>query len=311
MGLFNRKNKNTKQKQLSAIFKEQGYTVNTGKAPEPMTRKEAKVAQVAQQEQGTRKDVILNELNKLRKEMMYAGGGFETLIDDVTSMQELVRRVDEGTDKAALTSVDSLLLEVIKNANSHCRRGNFYAVRASMRIIKGYIIAREKASPYYANPDYIAAQLEYDSKYVEIEMLNMEREQLSAEAKQLPFYVSQGYIPEREAVKRAAELKAAALKIDDQVAHYTNRTQVLADIMNELKKDRVINTGTFDMQAAANQALTIKRNNEYDSTTNDKLHVELNTSHKKVLASTLAVDDSVMDNSSKTSVKLTDEMLDF
>lgn len=310
MGLFNKKKK-TEQDQLSAIFKEQGYKINTGKAPQQMKPKEVKAAQVAQQERGTRKDVILNELNKLRKEMMYAGDGFDTLMDDVIRMQELVRRVDESTNKSALSSVDSLLLKAIDNANSYCRRGNFIAARACMHIIDGYINDRKDCGSYYTDPQYLKAKLESDTMYVEIEKQKMERKKLTTEGQQLKRDLQNGYVTEREVVGRLAELKESAQKIDDQIAHYASRKQVLEDMMNELKKQSVVHATGYDITGAMDGALTAKRGNEYDSTTYDKYHEQLNTSHKKVIASTLAVDDSVMNNSSNATVKLTDEMFDF
>jgi hypothetical protein len=57
-----------------------------------------------------------------------------------------------------------------------------------------------------------------------------------------------------------------------------------------------------------NTALEAKRENEYDSSTNDKLLEDLSRSRKRVRGSTLMVNDDAMDNVAAKPAELSDDM---
>ena len=306
MGLFNKKKKG--QSQNADLFAQYGRKMNDAKPPEQLKRKAAVAAANENRSNEMKRDNIYEKLSELRVNLMRLDG-FDNLVDKVGDMMHKLNQRDASTN-ANTADVDALLLASIDNALDYCYDGSFVAIQACLGIIDGYIRDRANAKSYYADHDYLEALLEKDRLYVEIQKEKADYRKLEKELEQLKLDSRNPILglTTRDVVDRIAEIKEEGQEILGRISEYENSVKVQNKIIDTFKVKVVKTSTNYDKTAVVDKAMTAKRENEIDSSVNDKVLEDLSRSKKKVRGSTLVLNDDAMNTSSTKPTELTDDM---
>lgn len=307
MGLFNRKKKE-QSAQNADLFAKYNRQMNDVKPAESMKRKDAAAAAATNRVNETKRENVYEKLSQLRVNLM-RNDGFDTLVDRVGDMMHKLNQRDAVTN-ANTAAVDALLLASIENALDYCYDGSYVAVQACLGIIDGYIRDRANAKSYYGDRDYLEAILEKDRIYVEIQKEKADYRKLEKEMEQLKLDSKNPALglTTRDVADRAAEIREEGQEIQGRISEYENAVKVQNKIIDTFKVRDVKTSTGYNKTDAVNTALEAKRENEYDSSTNDKLLEDLSRSRKRVRGSTLMVNDDAMDNVAAKPAELSDDM---
>ena len=309
MGLFGKKKK---EDNITKMFTDSGYQMNEGKLPEQQKRKDVVAAANANRQREIKKDHLLDELNKLRRDLLMTDG-YELQSDQVDNLVARLRRMDEIGDKRALSSIDALILNTISAARNQCDRSNYLGVGGYLDVLGDYISDRSTIGTcyYYKDERFIKYTIEKNRFVVIRRTLEAKKGKLEQAMDKLKAdYANPALHLSKDAVyRRIGELKADAAQIDAQLSNCDAKIETLDQGLREVKinLDNNINKSNFDIMEEMDDLLEMKRENEMDSTQTDKFNEKLSQSNKKVRSSTLVVNDDVF-GSVDIPAELSDDM---
>ena len=310
MGLFGNKKKS--EDNISKIFRQNGYQLNEGKLPEQKTRREVVAAVNSNREREIKKDHILDELNKLRRDLLMTDG-YESQSDQVDNLIARLRRMDEIGDKKALGAIDALILNAIGAARNQCDRSNYLGVGGYLEVLSDYLGDRSSTDTcFYYKDEKFVNQVVARNKFIVIRrQLEAKKNALEKAMDKLKAdYANPALGLSKEAVfRKIGELKSQGAQIDAQLSNCDGKIQLLDQALRETKihLDNNVNNGNFNIMDEMDDLLEMKRENEMDSTQTDKFNEKLSQSNKRVRSSTLMVNDDVFGSTDVPS-ELSDDM---
>lgn len=306
MGLFGFGKKKEKMSETDKVFKEFGQQTNDIKAP--ATRKETKVATENMRTAQIKKEQLLDGLSALRKKM-YSRPEFDGYINKLEDSIHKLRGMEDVANKAALSSVDNFILGSLNEAINYCNRGNYIAMGACIDIVESLIDDRFMAGDYYTNPDFCKFRLQRNKLYIEQQTQQSEYDKLEARMAQLKADAQNPNlrVSKESIVREASRIKAEGQRIKQLLDNLESNIQLLDKSINEIKTHSIIhsNDNVFDMTNEIDKIIGLKRENEMDQSTTDKLNEKMDQSHRRVSSNALNVNDGVINES--TPIELTDD----
>lgn len=309
MGLFGKKKSEDK---VSKLFEQSGYDLNEGKLPEQQKRKDIVNAANENRQREIKKDHLLEEMQKLRRDLMM-NDGYEALSDEIDTMISKLRRMDEIRDKVALGSIDALILNTIGSARNQCDRGNYLGVSAYLYVLSAYMSDRSSIDTcyYYKDEKFIKFTLEKNKYLVIRRTLEAKKNHLEQQMAKLKEDASNPALrlAKDAVVRRAGEIKSQAAQINAELSNCDAKIETLDHGLREIQiyLDNNTNKDNFDLTEELDDLYEMKRENELDSAQTDKFNEKLGQSNKKVRSSTLVVNDDVM-NAADNSIELNDDL---
>lgn len=304
MGLFGKKKKNVDA--TEEVFKQLGQQTN--EITRPATRKESKAQVQAMQTAQIKKDKLLDGLSVLRKKM-YQRQEFDDYTTKLEDGIRKLREMDDSDNVRALSSVDNFILNSLQEAVNYCNRGNYIGMGACIDIIDGLIDDRYLCGSYYADPRYCKLKIRRNQLYIEqqnqqsaYDKLVARMEKLQADAKNPSLHVSKESIA-REAMRIKAEGKRIKGLLDKLEANI----QLLDKSIGEVESYDSVHAadGSFDITNEISEVMEIKRENEADDTTIEKLNEKMDESHRNISSSSLDVDENAF---GEDSFEISDDM---
>lgn len=307
MGLFGFGKKKEKMSETDKVFKEFGQQTNDIKAP--ATRKETKVATENMRTAQIKKEQLLDGLSALRKKM-YSRPEFDGYINKLEDSIHKLRGMEDVANKAALSSVDNFILGSLNEAINYCNRGNYIAMGACIDIVESLIDDRFMAGDYYADPEFCKFRLRRNQLYVEQQNQQSEYDKLEARMAQLKADAQNPNlrVSKESIVREASRIKAEGQRIKQLLDKLESNIQLLDKSIYEIKSHSIAHAtdNVFDMTNEIDKIIGLKRENEMDDATTDKLNEKLDQSHRKVSSNALNVNDGVITES--TPIELTDDL---
>ncbi len=310
MSLFGKKKKTVDP---VSILEQNGYTMNDGTAPENKSRKDRVADAAAARQSEVKKDNIIEAFTALRRELML-NDGYEGRVDQMEDMIARLRRMDEINDKTAMRAIDALILRTAKAVLDQCHRKNYLGVGEYVDVLEGYLNDRASDETCYYYKDerflkFIAEKNRYDVllsvQEAALMQKHREMEQLQADAKNPALH-----LPTDMVVRKASKIKAEAEAIKARIADAENKAAMLRKSLEQIKTnlDHTANKDNFDIMTDMEDVFALKHENDADSTMTDKFNTKLDQVNKKVLSSTLVVDNSAFNSTSSAPVELNDDL---
>lgn len=307
MGLFGFGKKKEKMSETDKVFKDFGQQTNDIKAP--ATRKETKVATENIRIAQIKKEQLLDGLSALRKKM-YSRPEFDGYINKLEDSIHKLRGMEDVANKAALSSVDNFILGSLNEAINYCNRGNYIAMGACIDIVESLIDDRFMAGDYYTDPEFCKFRLRRNQLYVEQQNQQSEYDKLEARMAQLKADAQNPNlrVSKESIVREASRIKAEGQRIKQLLDKLESNIQLLDKSIYEIKSHSITHAtdNVFDMTNEIDKIIGLKRENEMDDATTDKLNEKLDQSHRKVSSNALNVNDGVITES--TPIELTDDL---
>lgn len=293
MGLFGKKKKE-QESEAQKTLRDMGLPMNDVQEPKHQTRKDG----VEQAKKGRistiKKDQILEKMNDLRKEL-YSNPDFEGYSTQLEEIIGKFRKMQDNSNLAAMSVVDSFILKTITEATNYSYRGNYIAMGACIFNLDQYVSDRFLCGNYYTNPEFCKLKVARDKLYIEQQNLQSEYDNLEKRMAQLKLDSAKPGIS-KEAIARAAmDVKAEGARIKQLLDKAQTRIQALDKGIKEYRESDM-NHGTLDFEDAFENIFETKRENEIKDATFDKYNEKLDQSNRKVSSAALNVNGDVLEN---------------
>lgn len=307
MGLFGKKKE--KQSATAKVFDEYGVETNEVKAP--ATRKEARNAAEGQRVSQIKKDQLLEKLSELRKKM-YNNPDFDRYSDILEEQISKLKRMEDNQNKEALFSVDSFILNAVREAIDYCNRGNYVAMGAVIDNLEGFINDRYRCGDYYTDPKFCKFKLERNRLYVEQQAMQSQYDKLVARLAQLKEDVHNPdlRVSKENIVREATRIKEEGRRIKVRLDEFENKIELLEKGLDEIESSSRLSGSEFDFIDEFDSVLEGKRTHEAEEATIDKLNEKMDESHRKISANSLDVNEDAVNSRSKT-VEVSDDFFEM
>ncbi len=314
MGLFGLGKKKTSESETDKVFKQFGSETNELKSPANQTRKQAVANARDERTSQQKKDQILERLASLRKSM-YSNPAFDRDVNRLEDEIVKLKNMADNVNKNAMGVVDNFILNTANDAINSCNRGNFVAVGAYVDLISNYINDRFQCSDYYTDPTFCKFKLERNRLYVESCNLDAVSAKLQSRGRELladyknPAMASY----QRSIFSELNRIKEELGRLESQKNNIEAQTKIIDKAINEIETHSRThgNDNVFNLQDELDDVVALKRENEMDESSFDKMNDLISTSHRHVSANTLNVNDDVCNaDSADTDINI-DDLFNF